>query len=197
MAPSIPVIKITHHADTFRIWCPHREQDAGHFLDGMNMGTQDPIGMAMPALIEQVQIVVRELWRKTIGIVCNVLVLCSITPYQVVVIRYRPGGTAPFEQVGIRYALQANVTLGNGHLTSLRHKHTHQVQAVIAVLAKYAEGIVVACLDDPFKLMAKIHGLHSRPLHRLYCSYASICVRNYIEMSSASRPVIADEWQYN
>ena len=76
--------------------------DARHLIDCMDMAPQKAVCMPMPAFTEQVQIEVRELWRKTVGIMGNVLMLLRITPHQVIVIGYGSRLAAPFKQVGAR-----------------------------------------------------------------------------------------------
>ena len=153
MPSTVPLVEFTHHADALRVWRPDRKQDAGNLIDCMHMRSQYAVGMAMPAFAEQVQIKVRELRRKTVGVMRDVLVMLGIAPHQVVTIGDCSRCAAPFEHVGVGNAFQAYITFGNRDLVCLWQVGANQIKVLFAVFAEHAERIMVACLGNSFEIV--------------------------------------------
>jgi hypothetical protein len=123
----------------------------------------------MPAFTEEVQIEVRYLWRKTVWVMSDVLMLLGINPQKVVVIGHGSRRAAPFKQVGIVYSLQFDISFGNLDIIRLRDKYPYQIKVLIAVFAEHAERVVVACLGYSLKFIFQIASLHGHPSNPRCC----------------------------
>ena len=77
----------------------------------------------------------------------DVLVLCRITPDQMVTIGYGSWCTAPFKQISVGNTFQADITFGNRDLIRLWQKDTNQIKVLLPVFAKYAERVMVRAWD--------------------------------------------------
>jgi hypothetical protein len=159
MAAAVPAVEIADHADPLGIGRPDREQrpgDPGHLV---RPGAQQAVGVAVPALAEQVEIEVGELRPVGVGVMGDVFAMIAVAPDEPVVLG-QPRLPAPFEEVAVRDALEADVPLRDRHLLRPGVEHPDQFLAAVAMAPEHGEGIVVARLLDVQELRVESQVFH-------------------------------------
>ena len=98
--PPIPAIEVSNHADPLRVGRPYREKHARDTFDFKRMGAQGVISAPQAAFIEQIQVVVRNLERKSVGVIGFIQLPLEkrIAAFDAQKIRNRrKGGAPPFK----------------------------------------------------------------------------------------------------
>ena len=111
------------------------------------------------------QVEVRQLWRKAVGIVGDVFAF-RIMPHQVVVVGYLAGIAAPLEQVRSRNTFQRKVAFGDADTVGAGKKGAYQVNTVQVVSTEYTERVMVPGCCYPFEVL-----VFHRTAHRIPTSY--------------------------
>ena len=106
MAPSIPAIEVSNHADAFRIWCPDAEAHAGDAIDNVRVRAEHLPGTAVGAFIEQMNIEGRNRRDETIGVQRIELTTIAFLPDNTWMQRYLRRGAFVDEHAGGVTALQ-------------------------------------------------------------------------------------------
>ena len=160
----VPAIEIPHHADPFRIRRPYREKDPAHLIHYPGVGAQEPVGMPVLALAEQVQVEIRKLRGEIIRVVGDVFVMTLVPPDESVSLGYLAPGAPPFEDVRFRDALHGQFPFGDGHLDAIGKMRPHHGLFAIRVSPQNGEGIVVPGLHDLAQVAVDVRSAHGHIL---------------------------------
>src|SRR5262252_6371285 len=69
MAPTIPAIKVAHHAHSPRARCPHQERDTGHAVENDTVRAKFLVGAVVRTLGQEMTVEVAQERRESVGVV--------------------------------------------------------------------------------------------------------------------------------
>ena len=145
---AVPAVEIPDDADAHCVRRPDREQGARDLVDRVKVRTEEPVGVPVPALAEQVQIEVAELRREGIGVVGRQCVAVLVVPAEAVVRGDLAAVAAPLEEVRVGDALERDPALLDRDRACVGEEGPHEHAVVGRVATEHGEGIVVARLGD-------------------------------------------------
>ena len=156
--PAIPGVEVTDHADPLGVGGPDGEVHARDTGDGAGVGAEKAVGVPVPALAEEVQVEVRELWREGVGIDQPVNLALGIGPVDLVARRHQGGVALPDEEVRARDAGYLKRGAGHPDMLGLGQEEPQAAQAVVDMPPQDVEGVVVAGFDDAQEWLGELGG---------------------------------------
>ena len=108
VAPAVPAVEVADDADAPRVRRPDRERMPATPSATWHVRAEEPVGVPVLALAEQVQVEVADLRRETVRVVGRPGIAVLVLPAQAVVQRDAAGVATPLEEVGVGHALERN-----------------------------------------------------------------------------------------
>src|ERR1039458_8848798 len=105
--------------------------------------------MPVFAFVEQMQVKVGQLWKIGVWIMCDVLLVIAINPFQAIVQGKTRSISAPFKQVALPYSCEYVHAFNNRNLLRMRQKHPHHSSLLCLVAPEHGKGIMVAGFEEP------------------------------------------------
>ena len=119
-----------------------------NIIDPGSVRTKNPVDMPVLAFTKQVQVKIRDLWRKTVGVVSDVLRTMTVSPYQAVAVRHLIGRAMPGKQIGVAHALQGCAVFSDADPFSTGYKRTNQIRVGKVMFTQQAERVMVARINQ-------------------------------------------------
>ena len=117
-------------------------------IDLGSVRAKTPVDMPVFAFTKKMQVKIRDLWCKAIGIVRDVLGAMTVTPYQAVAVRYLIRQAMPGKQIGVPHALHGGTIFSDSDPFGAWNKGTYQVRVGKIMFAQKAERIMVAGINQ-------------------------------------------------
>ena len=161
----VPLIEISDDAHALGTRRPDRELHARHAVDVGQVRAQKPIGVPVAALAEEVEIEIRELGRKAVGIVMDVMVTGGIDPVDSVTLGNLGRRTLPKEKIRSFDPGEGLGCLDQGNRLGARQEHADHCPVALEVPAENLERVVVTRLDDALQGFRNLGGVLCRGCH--------------------------------
>ena len=137
-----------------------------HAVDIGQVRAQKPIGVPVAALAEEVEIEIRELGRKAVGIVMDVMVTGGIDPVDAITLGNLGRRALPNEEIRSLDPREGLGRLDQGDRSRPPgRKHADHCPVALEVPAEDLERVVVTRLDDALQGFRNLGGLLCRGCH--------------------------------